>query len=105
MRLNTTVTKKILESIVHQTFCTFGFYTTSCLLDSVKLLGFYYATTAGISINIEDLKTPDIKKEVLKQANETIFNVSEEWSEGLVSDQERFQAIIDHVLSRFRSSQ
>ena len=95
MSLNTTVTKKSLETIVHETFCNFGFLSSSSLLDSLKLLGFYYATNAGISINIEDLKTPDLKKEYIKTANQEISGISQSWSEGLVSDQERFQSIID----------
>jgi len=95
MSLNTTVTKKILETIVHETFSNFGILSSSSLLDSLKLLGFYYATNAGISINIEDLKTPDIKKEYIKKANKEIKDISEAWSEGIVSDQERFQSIID----------
>jgi DNA-directed RNA polymerase subunit beta' len=62
MIISSTITKKVLETIVHETFSTFGIFSSSSLLDSLKLLGFYYATNAGVSINIEDLKTPDVKK-------------------------------------------
>ena len=62
MFITRTVTKKILETLVHETFSQFGSVSSSSLLDSLKLLGFYYATNAGISINIEDLKTPNLKK-------------------------------------------
>jgi hypothetical protein len=95
MLLTRTVTKKILEAIVHETFTQFGNLSSSSLLDSLKLLGFYYATTAGISINIEDLKTPDSKKEFLDNANKEIDFVSNQWQQGLISDTERFQTIID----------
>lgn len=95
MSLNSTVTKKSLETIVHETFCNFGFLSSSSLLDSLKLLGFYYATNAGISINIEDLKTPDLKKDYIEIANQEIGGISQAWAEGIVSDQERFQSIID----------
>jgi hypothetical protein len=95
MLITRTVTKKILETIVHETFSTFGVLSSSSLLDSLKLLGFYYATNAGISINIEDLKTPDIKKDILKKANAEISTISQQWQQGFVSDTERFQSIID----------
>jgi hypothetical protein len=95
MTLNITVTKKVLETIVHETFTNFGFLSSSSLLDSFKLLGFYYATNAGISINIEDLKTPDLKKSYLETAKNDIQAISQAWLEGKVSDQERFQFIID----------
>lgn len=95
MIISRTVTKKVLETIVHETFSTFGILSCSSLLDSLKLLGFYYATNAGISINIEDLKTPNVKKDFIATANEEIDFVSQRWQDGFVSDTERFQSIID----------
>ena len=90
-----TVTKNILETIVHETFSKFGAVSSSSLLDSLKLLGFSYATNAGISINIEDLKTPDVKRKFIQTANDEIDFISEQWQQGFVSDTERFQSIID----------
>ena len=95
MLLNKTVTRKILETLVHETFSQFGVINCSSLLDSLKLLGFYYATTAGISINLEDLKTPNLKSECIENANKEISEVSNKWQQGFVSDTERFQRIID----------
>jgi hypothetical protein len=40
MLITRTVTKKILETIVHETFSNFGSLSSSSLLDSLKLLGF-----------------------------------------------------------------
>jgi DNA-directed RNA polymerase subunit beta' len=95
MLLNRTVTRKILETLVHETFSQFGIINCSSLLDSLKLLGFYYATVAGISINLEDLKTPNLKSDCIEKANEEIEEVSIKWQQGLVSETERFQRIID----------
>jgi hypothetical protein len=95
MLITKTVTKKILETIVEETFSKFGAVSSSSLLDSLKLLGFHYATNAGISINIEDLKTPDVKRKFIQTANEEIDFVSQQWQQGFVSDTERFQSIID----------
>lgn len=95
MIISSTITKKVLETIVHETFSTFGIFSSSSLLDSLKLLGFYYATNAGVSINIEDLKTPDVKKKFIETANQEIDFVSTRWQQGFVSDVERFQSIID----------
>jgi hypothetical protein len=95
MIITQTITKKTLETIVQKTFSNFGNLYCSSLLDSLKLLGFYYATNAGISINIEDLKTPNVKTDFLNIANEEMTFVSEQWQQGYVSDTERFQTIID----------
>jgi hypothetical protein len=95
MIITKTITKKILESLVQETFLKFGFISSSNLLDSLKLLGFQYATNAGISINIEDLKTPDLKKSYIDDTNNDIRIISEQWQQGFVSENERFQSIID----------
>jgi hypothetical protein len=95
MTIVNTITKKLLENIVHETFLKFGSVSCSSLLDSLKLLGFSYATFGGISINIEDLKTPNSKKKFINQANIEISQVSNLWKQGELSDTERFQAIID----------
>ena len=95
MLVNQTITKKVLEKLVHETFSEFGVINCSSLLDSLKLLGFYYATNAGISINLEDLKTPNWKEECIETANQEISEISDKWQQGFVSDTERFQKIID----------
>ena len=57
----------------------------------------YYATNAGISINIEDLKSPDVKKSFIKVANSEKSEVSKQWQQGFISDTERFQNITDSL--------
>jgi len=95
MIITKTITKKILENLVQETFSKFGFVSSSSLLDSLKFLGFHFATNAGISINIEDLKTPDLKKNYIETATTEITQISKFWQQGFISDTERFQTIID----------
>lgn len=89
-----TVNKKNLESIINNTFSKFGYITSSFLLDSLKLLSFYYATNSGISVSIEDLKTPKIKENLICTAKINIDIISDNWNKGLISKSERFQDII-----------
>ena len=42
MFINNTITKNILEGIIKKNFKSFGIFSTSSLLDSLKLLGFFY---------------------------------------------------------------
>ena len=44
------------------------------LADEIKNLGFHYATKAGISISIEDLKVPPKKKNLIVIGNKEIVN-------------------------------
>jgi len=95
MIITNTITKKLLENLVQETFSKFGIVSSSALLDCLKLLGFSAATSAGISINLEDLKTPDRKKNFINTANLQIQEISSQWQQGNISDTERFQTIID----------
>lgn len=95
MFITNTITKNILEEIIKKNFKNFGIISTSNLLDSLKLLGFFYATNSGISVNIEELKTPSVKKNVLKNALIYSDYINEEWKSGHISEVERFDHIID----------
>lgn len=96
MLINTTVTKNFLEKIIRNSFYIFGEYSTSYFLDSLKLLGFNYATNAGISINIEDLRIPLLKESLIRIAYEDVEKINDNWYQGKIAETERFKAIIDN---------
>jgi len=65
------------------------------LLEKLKQIGFCYATHAGISISIDDLKIPPNKSELIIQSQETIELSQKEHEKGNITVVERFQQIID----------
>lgn len=95
MILTKTLTKKLLESLIEKNFKNLGYLSCSPILDSIKLLGFDYATASGISINIEDLNTPLAKKKILNKLSRNFQKKSLGWFQGSVSETERFQSILD----------
>lgn len=95
MTVTSTISKKALEKIVSESFEKFGRNTTCCLLDTLKLMGFYYATGSGLSISIEDLKIPKSKDDLLKNVQKELDWTSEQWDQGYVSELERFTIIIE----------
>lgn len=97
MFITNTITKNILEGIIKKNFKNFGIFSTSSLLDSLKLLGFFYATNSGISVNIEELKTPGVKKTVLENTLKDSIYINEKWKAGNVSEVERF----DHIIAKW----
>ena len=58
-------------------------------------MGFKYATQAGISISIEDLKIPFVKNLMLEKANQEIIDSEKVYLKGKTTEIERFQKIID----------
>ena len=92
---NTLVSKKQLKEILAWSFTNYGSVQASFLADELKHLGFKYATQAGISISIEDLRVPYIKNLILIKANQQINYAEISSLKGQITDVERFQKIID----------
>ena len=92
---NNLVSKKQLRQILGWSFTNFDSMQACSLADELKQLGFKYATTAGISISIEDLRVPFIKNLMLEKANEEIVISEKIFVKGKITEVERFQKIID----------
>lgn len=93
--INKKIDKQTLEILVKQILNQFGTISTINLVDSLKTLGFRYATNGGISIGIEDLKIPEEKDSLLKESVFEIRKINNAWKNSFVTDIERFQKIID----------
>ena len=92
---NTLINKKQLKELLAWSFSKYDSMQASLLADELKYLGFKYATQAGISISIEDLRVPATKNEMLEKANQDILNAEKICLKGKITDVERFQKIID----------
>ena len=92
---NTLIGKKQLRQLLAWSFTNYDSMQACSLADELKYLGFKYATQAGISISIEDLKVPFVKNLMLEKANQEILNAEKIYRRGKITDVERFQKIID----------
>ena len=92
---NNLIGKKQLRQLLAWSFTNYDSMQACALADELKYLGFKYASQAGISINIEDLKIPFVKNLILEKANQEIVNAEKLYLKGKITDVERFQKIID----------
>lgn len=92
---NTLIGKKQLRQLLAWSFTNYNSMQACALADELKYLGFKYASQAGISISIEDLKIPFVKNLMLEKANQEIINAEKIYFRGKITDVERFQKIID----------
>jgi DNA-directed RNA polymerase subunit beta' len=92
---NDLIGKKQLRQLLAWSFTNYDSMQACSLADELKYLGFKYATQAGISISIEDLKVPFVKNLILEKANQEIINAEKLYLKGKITDVERFQKIID----------
>lgn len=92
---NNLIGKKQLRQLLAWSFTNYDSMQACLLADELKYLGFKYASQAGISISIEDLKIPFVKNLMLEKANKEIINAEKIYLKGKITDVERFQKIID----------
>ena len=92
---NTLIGKKQLRQLLAWSFTNYDSIQSCFLADELKYLGFKYATEAGISINIEDLKIPFVKNLMLEKATKEIINAEKIYLKGRITNIERFQKIIN----------
>ena len=89
------VGKKQLSKIVDQCFHTQGEHKTAQVLDKIKALGFKYSTVGAITVNVADIKVPEVKKTMLDEADEAVRKVNALYRKGLLSEDERYNRVIN----------
>src|SRR5437868_1716216 len=92
--VNGLLKKKGLQQLVQSCYLKFGLEKTVEMLDSLKHLGFTYATKSGLSIGIDDLIIPQQKAELVKTARSEVIKVESQYLEGAITNGERYNKVI-----------
>ncbi|MBL1212962.1 MAG: DNA-directed RNA polymerase subunit beta' [Ignavibacteriae bacterium] len=92
---NELLIKKIFSGFIYKMFIRLGNARTAQFLDDLKKLGYTYATAAGVSISFSDMIIPDEKVELINSSNEKVSQILNEHEQGLITDAERYNKIID----------
>jgi len=93
--VNQLMTKKELTKLVDRVYRQAGLHEVVVMLDRLKDLGFTYATRAGVSICIDNMHIPSRKVELIKRAEVDVLQVHDQYSEGLITNGERYNKVID----------
>jgi DNA-directed RNA polymerase subunit beta' len=92
---NKSMTKKELVTLVDRCYKEQGQFKTTLLLDEIKSIGYKYATLAGISISIGEMKVPSEKGKMVSEAKAKISEIEKQAKFGLITESERYNRIID----------
>jgi DNA-directed RNA polymerase subunit beta' len=92
---NQLLIKKTFGGFIGQMFLKLGNKVTAKFLDDLKDLGFRYSTAAGISISYSDMIIPEQKVNLITSANKKVEQVLNEHEQGVITDAERYNKIID----------
>jgi len=93
--INALLTKKALREIVGDILKWTSVPATAKFLDDIKTLGYRMAFRGGLSFNINDLIIPDVKEEMIDNAQGEVSEVWENYNMGLITNNERYNQIID----------
>ena len=93
--VNQVMTKKEMTKLIDVVYRTAGLLDAVKMLDKLKDMGFYYATKAGVSICIDNMHIPSKKTVLLGAAHNDVSEVEKQYSEGLITNGERYNKVID----------
>ena len=93
--VNRAMTKKAISDVINACYRKLGLKTTVVFADRLMYTGFRFATTAGISIGIDDMVVPENKQEILAVAESEVKEIQDQYRSGLVTEGERYNKVVD----------
>ncbi len=92
--VNMTCGKNELGKIVDRTIREHGFTAASEVLDNIKSTGYKYSTRGAITISIYDMSVPARKYELIKETEQRIVDIEDEYKMGFMTNDERYRAVV-----------
>jgi len=89
------VSKKNLGNIIDKCYTLYGPSETSKMLDNIKAKGYHFSTIGAVTVAVSDMEVPEIKKELLADADNTIEKIEKMYRRGFISEDERYEKVID----------
>ena len=93
--INRTMNKRAIGHLINACYRHAGLKKTVVFADRLMYMGFEFATSAGISIGINDMEVPEDKPEILAEAEEKVKEIQDQHAQGLVTDGERYNKVVD----------
>ena len=93
--INQTLAKRETDDLISDLANRYGAHAIAGVLDTIKTLGFKYATEGGITISKNDIVVPQDKQEILARYEERVEKVEEQYERGLITEEERHEQIVN----------
>jgi DNA-directed RNA polymerase subunit beta' len=91
---NKTADKASLRALVSGCVDLLGNEGAAGVIDRLKELGFDYATRSGISIAMNDIEGPPGRVKLLKESDEKVALIEDQFNRGLITEGEKYQNIV-----------
>ena len=93
--IDRSMTKKAIGDLVNVSYRRLGLKDTVIFADQLMYLGFSQATKSGASVGVDDMAIPESKADILAKAEAEVEEIATQYAQGLVTDGERYNKIID----------
>ena len=88
------VDKKKLGKIIDKCIRRHGFTIATEMLDRIKSLGYKYSTKGAISVSIADMVVPEIKYELVRNAEGKVLEIENFYRQGYITNEERYRLVV-----------
>ena len=93
--INEVLTKKSLRDIIGHILKVTDVPSTAEFLDRIKDMGYKFAFQGGLSFSLGDIIIPKEKIEMIAEANEQVDGIMMNYNMGLITNNERYNQVID----------
>jgi DNA-directed RNA polymerase subunit beta' len=93
--LNKALKKKEISRLINTAFRRCGLRETVIFADKLMNSGFTFATRAGISFGVHDMRIPTQKQELIAAAETEVKEIESQYTSGLVTVGERYNKVVD----------
>ena len=89
--VNRAVRKREMAELVRQLSDSYGKAEVAEALDKIKAISYRFASQSGLTISIDDVRTPPSKKDILDRYEADAEKVENQYRRGIITDGERRQ--------------
>ncbi|HPY53887.1 MAG TPA: DNA-directed RNA polymerase subunit beta', partial [Treponemataceae bacterium] len=86
---------KELKNFIETVHKERGSWLTVQMLDTIKDIGYKYATFFGATISMDDIIIPEEKKGMMEKANKEVVSIMQQYHKGVITQEERYNRVIE----------
>ncbi|MCO5186620.1 MAG: DNA-directed RNA polymerase subunit beta' [Anaerolineae bacterium] len=93
--VNRLLDKGGVNDLIDSVHRVIGPEATIQMADSIKNIGFKYATRSGVTIAVSDLNVPELRMDILDTAQKKVDTIDRNFRRGLLTEDEQYQRTVD----------
>ena len=93
--INEVLDKSALNKIVASCYKRLGPDMTATVVDTIKDVGFRYATVSGTTIAVSDIHVPASKEAIIERATAEVEKAERQYRRGLITEDEKYNKVVE----------